>query len=140
MHLNKLVNLRIHQISATNKNSTTPNTTNYPNNLDVTVTFTLRNNNSLRIDYKTTTNAPTMLNLTNHSYWNLSDEKSKTIYNERLQLNANHYTPTNTTQIPTGQIKSIRNTPMDFLHFHSIDTHIRDNFEQLQIGQNYDHN
>jgi aldose 1-epimerase len=140
VHLGKLVGLRISRVSAAGEGGTTAGTTGYPGNLTVTVTFTLRNNNSLRIDYKATTDAPTVLNLTNHSYWNLSGEGSGTIYNERLQLNASRYTPTDATQIPTGQIASVRGTPMNFLSFHAIGQRIRDPFEQLRIGQGYDHN
>ena len=93
---------------------------NFPGTLNTTVTYTLRNDNALRIDYRATTDKPTILNLTNHSYFNLSAFQSPTILNEVLTLNADKYTPADDTLIPTGEIKSVRGTPYDFTTPHPI--------------------
>jgi aldose 1-epimerase len=104
------------------------------------VVYSLDNANNLKIEYTATTDADTVLNLTNHSYWNLSGEGSGSILDEQLKLNADKYTPTDPTQIPTGALDPVAGTPMDFRSFHAIGERIRDNFAQLKIGQGYDHN
>jgi aldose 1-epimerase len=111
----------------------------YPGTLKASATYSL-SGRSLRVDYRATTDKPTVVNLTNHSYWNLAGEGTSDIYRNRLQLNASHYTPVDSTLIPTGQIAPVAGTPMDFRQPTPIGARIRDNFQQLAYGQGYDHN
>jgi len=93
---------------------------NYPGALASAVTYTLTNDNALRIDYKASTDKTTILNLTNHSYFNLSAGQSPTIMDEVVTIAADNYTPTDDTLIPTGEIKSVKGTPFDFTTPHTI--------------------
>jgi aldose 1-epimerase len=111
----------------------------YPGTLKASVTYTL-SGASLGITYQAGTDKATVVNLTNHSYWNLSGEGSGDIYRHRLQLNASRYTPVDATLIPTGQLAPVAGTPMDFRHPTAIGARIRDDFQQLAFGQGYDHN
>jgi aldose 1-epimerase len=112
----------------------------YPGELAAEVTYTLTRSD-IRMDYVATTTKPTVVNLTNHTYWNLGGEGTGTIEDHLLKINANKYTPVDSTLIPTGAIDSVAGTPMDFRHYTAIGDRIRDgSFQQLVFGRGYDHN
>ncbi len=135
------VGLKLSRHSPAGEGCTTPATcTGYPGDVDVSVTFTLDKRNNLRFDYAATTTAPTVLNLTNHSYWNLAGEGSGTIYDHLLKLNASKFTPVDVNLIPDGTTPSVVGTPFDFTQFHAIGERIRGNDQQLVFGRGYDHN
>jgi aldose 1-epimerase len=112
----------------------------YPGNLDVTVTYTLTNNNVIRIVYDATTDADTVVNLTNHAYWNLSGQGNGKILGTWMQIPANFFTPTDSTQIPTGEIRSVSLTPFDFRKPAPLGWRINAKDNQIKIGAGYDHN
>lgn len=112
----------------------------FPGDLDVIVTYTLDKKNGLHIDYRATTDKETVLNLSNHSYFNLSGAGNPSILKDRVTIDADHYTPVDATLIPTGKIESVSGTPLDFRHGYAIGDRINKNDEQLKLGKGYDHN
>ena len=111
----------------------------YPGNLTVTVKYTVKGN-ELKIDYAATTDKDTVLNLTNHSYFNLSGQGNGTILGDELKLNASRFTPVDSGLIPTGQLKPVAGTPFDFTKAHTVGERIQADDEQLKLGHGYDHN
>ncbi|PIB51316.1 aldose epimerase [Pseudomonas sp. 2588-5] len=107
----------------------------FPGNLKTEVTYRLNDNNELHIDYTATTDKPTVLNLTNHSYFNLAGAGNGDILKQVATLHASHYTPVNATLIPTGELAPVKGTPMDFLKPTPIGQHIKDDHPQLKFAE-----
>jgi aldose 1-epimerase len=112
----------------------------YPGNLNVKVEYVLTENNELKIVYSATTDKPTIVNLTNHSYFNLAGAGHGTILDHQLTLNADRFTPTDNGSIPTGELRSVNGTPFDFSKSTTIGARIDQDDEQLKFGNGYDHN
>lgn len=112
----------------------------YPGTLAVEVTYVLQEDNTLRIDYKAVSDADTICNLTNHTYFNLSGYDSGSIENQRMQLFASHYTVADAESLPNGRIAAVAGTPLDFTRPVKIGAHIEDDFEALHFAGGFDHN
>jgi aldose 1-epimerase len=112
----------------------------FPGNLKIRVTYSLTDDNAFKCEYEATTDTTTVVNLTNHAYFNLNGEGSGTILNHLVQFKADNYTPVDSTLIPTGKIEPVKGTPLDFSTATTIGARINDANEQLKNGKGYDHN
>ncbi|HDP98335.1 MAG TPA: galactose mutarotase [bacterium] len=112
----------------------------YPGNLSIMVIYALTNDNMLRIDYEANTDQPTIVNLTNHSYFNLKDAGATSILDHELTLDADYFTPVDKTLIPTGELRPVAGTPFDFRKPIKVGDWIGADDEQIKIGRGYDHN
>jgi aldose 1-epimerase len=112
----------------------------YPGTLSAAVTYLLDDDNRLRIDYRAESDRPTIVNLTNHTYWNLGGEGTGSVEDHVLRLAASRYTPVDSSLTPTGELAPVRDTPFDFTTPTAIGARIREGHPQLLIGRGYDHN
>ena len=112
----------------------------FPGNLKIKVTYSLTDDNGFKCSYEATTDKTTVVNLTNHAFFNLNGEGSGTILNHLVQIKADNYTPVDPTLIPTGKIEPVKGTPLDFTTATTIGARINDANEQLKNGKGYDHN
>ncbi|MDE7408969.1 MAG: galactose mutarotase [Muribaculaceae bacterium] len=114
---------------------------NFPGNVKAQVTYTLTGDNAIDIAYKATTDNPTYINMTNHSYFNLNGDPTQPITNNILTVNASRFTPVDATYMTTGEILDVKDTPMDFTTAKEVGAQIEEvDFEQIKFGNGYDHN
>lgn len=113
---------------------------NFPGNVNAKVSYTLTDDNAIRIEYIATTDAKTVINMTNHSYFNLSGNPSNPAIDHILYINASNFTPVDSTFMTTGEIASVEGTPMDFTTPKAIGQDIENPYQQLRNGKGYDHN
>lgn len=118
----------------------TDNNMGFPGNKKIKVTYTLTSANEVKIEYCVDSDKKTLINMTNHTYFNLAGHDSGDILKHNMQIMASHYTPVVAGSIPTGEIASVAGTPFDFLKATKVGEHIDDDNEQLRLGQGYDHN
>ena len=114
-------------------------TENYPGNVSVTITYLWSEDNELTIDFFATTDEDTVLNLTNHTYWNLSGGDSGSVLDHEMKMKASRYLETDNTLVPTGKLEPVASTPMDFSDFKKLGEDIANDFEPLKIAKGYDH-
>lgn len=112
----------------------------FPGNLDISITYSLTNDNELIIEYFAVSDQDTLVNLTNHSYFNLSGHDSGLVDDHKLWIKANYFTPTTDDSIPTGELREVSNTPMDFRILKPIGQDIDADYEPLKQTRGYDHN
>lgn len=112
----------------------------FPGNKKISMTYSLSNDNALKLSYHVSSDADTIVNMTNHTYFNLAGHKSGKIEDHLLQINATHYTPVVPGAIPTGEIAPVAGTPMDFTKAKPIGQDINADFEQLKLTKGFDHN
>ena len=112
----------------------------FPGSVTATVTYTVTESNELRIDYVATTDKATIINLTNHSYFNLAGQGQGDILKHQLTIHAGRFTPVDAGLIPTGELRPVKGTPFDFNKATAIGERIEQDDEQLKIGMGYDHN
>jgi aldose 1-epimerase len=113
----------------------------YPGELKVTATYSLNDQNELKLEYRATTSKPTVLNLTNHSYFNLSGNDARDVMGNMVTLHAARFTPVDATLVPTGERRAVAGTPFDFRSPHRVGDRIRDaRDQQIRFGRGYDHN
>lgn len=112
----------------------------YPGNLEANVVYSLNDDDELQIDYSAVTDAETIVNLTNHSYFNLVGAGNGDILGHELMINADGFTPTDAGSIPTGEVRRVEGTPFDFRSPGTIGSRIDEDDEQIQFGRGYDHN
>lgn len=125
--------IRFHLVSPDGDNG-------FPGKVEVWVAYTLQDDNALRVDYRAESDRPSVINMTNHSYWNLSGDLGSSATDHILQIDADRYTPVGDTLIPLGYHDPVAGTPMDFRKPKAIGLDIEAPFQQLRIGSGYDHN
>jgi len=113
---------------------------NFPGQVTATVTYTLTNDNAIDIKMEAETDKPTIINMTNHSYFNLNGDPTQPAMDMELYINADKFTPADSTFMPTGEICKVAGTPMDFRTAHAIQDSLRMDFEQVKFGNGFDHN